>query len=188
MRSIVLCVAITLLTACSPSTTYTPSAPAALTTPSGSLASRPATATGALAPNATLRRVVDGDTVIVDIGEQRETVRLIGIDTPETVKPNAPVDCFGPEASARTKDLLPPGTALHLERDIEARDVYGRLLAYVYRSDDGDFINLRLAEEGFATVLTFEPNTAHRSDFVAAATRAERDDLGLWSACSTSAR
>src|SRR5215212_5435625 len=84
----------------------TPNAPAAATTPT------------AVEANARLVRVVDGDTVVVDIDGQHETVRLIGIDTPETVKPDSPVECFGPEASAFTKHLLPTGTALRLVRDV----------------------------------------------------------------------
>ena len=73
-----------------------------------------------------------------------ERVRLIGIDTPETVDPRKPVQCFGKEASDHTKALLPAGTAVRLERDAEARDRYDRLLAYVYRASDGLFVNLEL--------------------------------------------
>jgi micrococcal nuclease len=134
--------------------------------------------------NATVSRVVDGDTVVVDIGGTSETLRLIGIDTPETVKPNAPVECFGPEASAHTKHLLPKGTLVRLERDVEARDDYGRLLVYVYLASDGTFVNLQLVQQGFATLLTFPPNLAHTDDFVAAARTAQQADLGLWAGCS----
>jgi micrococcal nuclease len=134
--------------------------------------------------NAVLVRVVDGDTVVVDIGGDRETLRLIGIDTPETVKPNSPVECFGPQASAFTKRFLPVGTPLRLERDVEARDDYGRLLVYVYLAADGTFVNLELVRQGYATLLTFPPNVAHVDDFVAAAQTAQQADLGLWSACS----
>ena len=77
-------------------------------------------------PNATVVRVVDGDTILAEIGGSRERVRLIGVDTPETVKPNAPVDCFGKEASNRTKQLLPEGTPVRLVLDAEERDRYGR--------------------------------------------------------------
>lgn len=135
-------------------------------------------------PNATLVRVVDGDTIQVDLTGRTEKVRLIGIDTPETVKPNSPVECFGPEASAFTKSLLPEGTPLLLERDVEARDDYDRLLAYVYRADDGLFVNLEIVARGYANLLTFPPNTAHVDDFVAAARAAEAGDLGLWGGCS----
>lgn len=177
MRSVVLCVAVTLLAACRGDAAPPPS-------------SAPPSGTGGVAPpttsieaNATVERVVDGDTIVVDIDGHRETVRLIGINTPETVKPNSPVECYGPEASKRTKELLPPGTPVRLERDIEARDVYGRLLAYVQRATDGMFVNLELVEEGDAVLLTFPPNTAHTDAFVAAAGAAERAGVGLWSAC-----
>src|SRR5437879_2174432 len=90
--------------------------------------------------NGIVIRVVDGDTIVVALPRKHnESVRLIGIDTPESVKPNTSVQCFALEASARTKALLPPHTPVRLVRDAEARDRYGRLLAYVYRSTDGLF-------------------------------------------------
>jgi micrococcal nuclease len=128
-------------------------------------------------------RVVDGDTIVVSIGGLEESVRLLGIDTPESVDPRSPVECFGKEASAHTQGLLPPGTDVTLVRDVEARDRYSRLLAYVYRAGDGAFINLELVREGYADVLTFAPNVAHAGDFTAAATQARDEGLGLWSAC-----
>jgi endonuclease YncB( thermonuclease family) len=137
----------------------------------------------ALVPNATVVRVVDGDTVRARVDGREETIRLIGIDTPETVKPNTPVQCFGEEASRQTKSLLPARTAVRLERDAEARDDYGRLLAYVYRAGDGLFVNLSLAREGYAVPLTIPPNVAHAREFVAAAADARRDGRGLWAAC-----
>ena len=143
------------------------------------------TASTVVPMNATVDRVVDGDTVVVDIDGRVETIRLIGIDTPETVKPDSPVECFGPEASAATKALLPEGTPLRLERDLEARDDYGRLLVYVTRAEDGMFVNLELVRNGFATLLTFPPNTAHVDDFVEAAESAREQGLGLWSGCSS---
>jgi micrococcal nuclease len=141
---------------------------------------------GAGAPTAggaTVTRVVDGDTVAVRIAGRTEKVRLIGIDTPESVKPNTPVQCFAREASARTKALLPSGTAVRLERDVEQRDRYGRLLAYVYRASDGLFVNLTLAREGYAVPYTFPPNVAHARDFVAAADTARTQARGLWRSC-----
>ena len=136
-----------------------------------------------VASNATVVRVVDGDKIVVDVDGRDETVRLIGIDTPETVKPNSPVECFGPEASAATKALLPAGAPIRLERDVEARDDYDRLLAYVFLAADGTFVNLRLVRQGFAALLTFPPNVAHVDEFVDAAEAARADGLGLWSAC-----
>ena len=142
-----------------------------------------ATAPGALEPNATLVKVVDGDTIDVTINGTKERVRLIGIDTPETKKPNTPVECFGPEASAFTTSLLPEGTLLHLERDVEARDKYDRLLAYAYLTD-GTFVNLEIVRQGYASVLTIPPNVAHADEFVQAARAAEAADAGLWGGCS----
>ncbi|MCU1395138.1 MAG: putative nuclease [Ilumatobacteraceae bacterium] len=137
-----------------------------------------------LRPNATVVRVIDGDTIDARIRGATERVRLIGIDTPETKKPNTPVQCYGPEASDYTKHALPPGTAILIVRDVEPRDIYGRLLGYVYRTGDGLFVNLELAVEGYARPLTIRPNDAHAPEFVAAASAAEAADVGLWGACS----
>lgn len=139
---------------------------------------------GGDAARATVSHVVDGDTVDLRFGEGTERVRLLGIDTPETVKPNTPVQCFGPEASARTKSLLAPGTGVRVARDAEARDRYGRLLLYIYRSTDGLFVNEALVAEGFARTLSIAPNTAHASELSAAAASAERAGRGLWSRCA----
>ena len=134
--------------------------------------------------NATVVRVVDGDTIDADFAGTTERVRLIGIDTPETKKPDSPVECFGPEASARTAELLPPDTPIRVERDAEARDDYDRLLGYVYRSSDGLFVNLDLAVGGFARPLTIEPNSTFADRFVAAARTAQAHGTGLWGSCS----
>ena len=131
----------------------------------------------------TVVRVVDGDTIVARLPSGDEHVRLIGIDTPESVDPRRPVECFGVEASNRTKALLPPGTVVRLERDVESRDRFGRLLAYVHRVEDGTFVNLTLAREGYAQPLTIPPNVAHTADVVAAAAEARRAGLGLWGAC-----
>jgi micrococcal nuclease len=132
--------------------------------------------------DAVVERVVDGDTIDVDIGGHEERVRLIGIDTPETKDEDAPVQCYGPEASALTELLLPHGTAVRLERDVEARDDYGRLLAYVHRAD-GLFVNLELARQGAATVLSIRPNTAYAGVIAGAVDEARRAGRGLWGAC-----
>ena len=137
---------------------------------------------------ATVGHVVDGDTVDLDFGGGRtERARLLGVDTPETVKPNTPVECFGPEASARTKQLLAPGTAVLVQRDAEARDRYGRLLVYVWRQSDGRFVNASLVVEGYARTLSITPNTAHRVDLSAAAAEARSAGSGLWAACPPTA-
>lgn len=134
---------------------------------------------------ATVTKVVDGDTVDVRIAGNDEVIRLIGVDTPETVKPNSPVECFGPEASARTKALLPPGTEVLLLGDEERRDVYGRLLAYVFRADDGTFVNLTLVQEGMGDVLVIAPNDAFAGAFRAAAAAARSARVGQWGGCPT---
>jgi micrococcal nuclease len=132
--------------------------------------------------NATVVRVVDGDTIDVTVNGAHERVRLIGIDTPETVKPNTPVQCYGPEASEHTKELLAPGTPVYLERDLVARDDYGRLLAYVFRTD-GVFVNRDLIDNGFARPLEIKPNLAYHVAFEQGAHGAEAAGLGLWSHC-----
>jgi micrococcal nuclease len=134
---------------------------------------------------ATVVEVIDGDTLVVDIAGADVHVRLIGIDTPETVAPDRPDECFGAEASQRLADLAPPGTALRLERDVEARDQYDRLLAYAYRARDGMFLNLAQVTGGFAEPLAYPPNTAHRADFERAARRARVAGAGLWAACGS---
>lgn len=128
--------------------------------------------------------VVDGDTVDLRLPDgSTGRVRLLGIDTPETVKPNTPVQCYGPEASARTKALLPQGTGVLVQRDAEARDRYGRLLAYLWRGDDGLFINASLVTDGYARTLSIDPNTAHRPDLSRAQSLARQAGAGLWGAC-----
>ncbi|MBA3653717.1 MAG: thermonuclease family protein [Actinobacteria bacterium] len=132
---------------------------------------------------AVVTKVIDGDTLAVKIGGGTEHVRLIGIDTPETHKPNTPVECFGVEATKALTRLVPTGTPLRLERDAELRDRYGRLLAYVYRAKDGLFVNLEMVKTGFAAAYTYPPNVAHTTDIVAAAGQARDAGRGLWSAC-----
>jgi micrococcal nuclease len=135
------------------------------------------------AGEATVVRVVDGDTIVVRLAGGEEHVRLLGIDTPESVDPRSPVECFGEEASRRAQELLPAGSTVRLERDVEARDRYDRLLAYVHRADDELFVNLAMVEEGYATVLTYPPNVTHAGAFDAAAADARRSGRGLWGAC-----
>jgi micrococcal nuclease len=127
--------------------------------------------------------VVDGDTVDVALGGRTERVRLLGIDTPETVDPDRPVGCFGPEASARTAELLPDGTEVQLQRDVEGRDHFGRLLAYVFRADDDTFVNEVLVAEGYAEVLVIEPNGAYAARLREAESSARSAGAGLWGSC-----
>jgi micrococcal nuclease len=143
----------------------------------------PDPAPGASAATPVVRKVVDGDTIVVRVHGTDEKVRLLGIDTPETKDPRKPVQCFGKEASAHTAELLPVGTEVRLVRDVEERDRYDRLLAYVYRATDGLFVNLELARGGFADLLTYPPNVAHTADFQGAVAEARREQRGLWQAC-----
>ncbi len=136
-----------------------------------------------LAPNATVDRVVDGDTIVADINGTRERVRLLGIDTPESVAETRPDQCYGVEASDYLKALLPKGTEITLIRDQEARDQYDRLLAYVVRSDDQLFVNLDLLQQGYAGVLIYSPNDHYEALFTEAENAAIRGDVGLWGVC-----
>ncbi len=132
--------------------------------------------------DARVTRVVDGDTIEVVLGGRKERVRLIGIDTPETKDPRRPVECFGKEAARRTAQLV-GGEWVRLSFDVEVRDKYGRLLAYVYRLRDGLFLNLALVREGFALVYTVPPNLAHQEEFLQAQRRAREEGRGLWRSC-----
>lgn len=133
--------------------------------------------------SAVVDRVVDGDTIIVAIGDHTETVRLLGIDTPEKAGGPRPAECFGSEASAYAQELLPAGTAVLLSRDQETRDQYSRLLAFVHRADDGLFVNLAMLEGGYAVPLFFSPNTSLEEPFTSAANAARRNWVGLWPTC-----
>jgi micrococcal nuclease len=134
--------------------------------------------------SARLERVIDGDTIVAQVDGREERVRYIGMDTPETVKPNTPVQCFGPQAHALNARLLgAAGAALTLRFDQELRDRYGRLLAYVYRAQDGLFVNARLVDAGAARTLTIAPNTAHEPQLADLQQAARASDRGLWAAC-----
>lgn len=128
---------------------------------------------------------VDGDTVDVRIDGVEERVRLIGMDTPESVAEDRPVECFGPEAKDRLAELLPAGTEVRLERDVEARDRYGRLLAYVFRAEDDLHANRALVVEGFAEARRYPPNVARQAELDAAEAEARADQRGLWPACGS---
>ena len=132
---------------------------------------------------ARVKTVVDGDTIEVSIGGHTETVRLIGIDTPETKHPTKPIECWGPEASAFTHSLLPPRTEVVLVRDEHARDKYGRLLVYLYRRFDMLFVNRELVRGGWARTLSIPPNTTYETVFERDLKTAREQLLGLWSRC-----
>jgi micrococcal nuclease len=132
--------------------------------------------------------VVDGDTIDVEMpGGGEETVRYIGIDTPETVKPDNPVECGGPKAHAVNERLV-GGKTVTLRFDAERRDIYERLLAYVYlpRAGPGGrplFVNAELVRLGLARTLTIEPNDSFAELFARLAARAGALGRGLWGHC-----
>jgi micrococcal nuclease len=127
-------------------------------------------------------RVVDGDTVRVALGGREEPVRYIGIDTPETHRPDTPVQCYARRA-ARENARLVAGERVRLVTDVERRDRFGRLLAYVYRARDGHFVNAALVRGGFARTLTIEPNVRFAARFARLAAEARLAGRGLWGAC-----
>ena len=127
-------------------------------------------------------RVVDGDTIEARIGNRTEDVRYIGVDTPETVKPDTPVQCFGPRASTFNHHLV-ERRRVRLDFGVERRDIYGRLLAYVHLGDR--FVNAMLVRRGLARSLTIPPNDRFAPLFRRLELRAARTGKGLWGACST---
>jgi len=144
-------------------------------------AQQPVTLTG------TVDRVVDGDTVNIVARGFQTTIRLIGIDTPETKRPGYPVQCGGPQASAETARLLPVGRAVRVVSDPsqDARDKYNRFLGYIYAGGSGarGSINYRLVSAGFAKAyiyggVPFQYATA----FLAAESSAKRRHIGIWGA------
>jgi micrococcal nuclease len=135
----------------------------------------------ASAPRVRVLEAIDGDTIRVELPDGRpDTVRLLGIDTPETHHPTKGVECFGPEAAAYTARRL-TGEVVQLEFDVERRDLYGRRLAYVivegHRFDD------ELLRRGFARLLVIDPNRAHARDLLRAELAARHARRGLWGSC-----
>jgi micrococcal nuclease len=125
--------------------------------------------------------VLDGDTIVVERARTRVTVRLLGIDAPETHHPTKPVQCYGPEAAAYSRRRL-LGRTVRLEDDVETHDIYGRRLAYVYlgreRFED------ELLRLGYARLLVLDPNRAHARTMLGLELAAKRAGTGLWSECS----
>jgi micrococcal nuclease len=127
-------------------------------------------------------KVVDGDTIHVALRDGREKVRYIGVDTPETQHPAKGVECYGPAASAYNRRLV-AGRRVRLVVDVERRDRYGRLLAYVVRAGDGLQVNAQLARDGYARPLSIPPNTRFAARFARLAAEARSAGRGLWAAC-----
>ena len=160
--------------------------------PSPPTTSPSATATATVTPNpdvaigltpARVTRVVDGDTIEVEIGGVEYDVRYIGIDTPETVHPSKPVGCFGPEASARNKELV-QGKTVGLEKDVSETDRFGRLLRYVWVGEE--MVNAALVRDGYAQSSTYPPDVKHQQMFLDLQRQAREAGRGLWGAVCTS--
>jgi len=129
-------------------------------------------------------QVLEGDTIVVRrAGGSDETIRLLGVDTPETHHPRKPVQCYGPEASAYTARRL-FGQVVRLEDDVERHDVYGRRLAYVYLH--GANFEEELLRKGYARLLVIEPNHAHARAMLDDELNARAKGVGLWDACEGS--
>jgi micrococcal nuclease len=127
-----------------------------------------------------VERVVDGDTILVRQGSAVLTVRLLGVDTPETRKPGSPIECFGPEASAFTEAAL-GGQLVRLEAGAETVDRYGRRLAWVWRAEE--LVNLTLVREGMARVYRPEAPLRYEALLDQAEDQARTARTGLWGAC-----
>lgn len=143
----------------------------------------PAGPTAAGLALAQVTRVVDGDTIDVLLDGSEQRVRYIGIDTPETVDPRRPVECFGREASERNHQLV-EGRTVGLERDVSETDQFGRLLRYVWL--EGEMVNATLVAEGYAAAATFPPDVKYADTFAALEEEARAAGRGLWGdACRT---
>jgi endonuclease YncB( thermonuclease family) len=142
---------------------------------------------------ASVIRVVAGDTVRVDLAGRAETLRLIGVDTPETVDPRGPVECVGRAAADFVRELLEPGSAVWLETDVSDADRYGRLLRYVWvenpdgeleregaEDDDLVLVNLLLVADGVAIATPSPPDLRHQDALDAAERQARAARRGLW--------
>jgi micrococcal nuclease len=185
-------IALLLLAACGSETPSTLTATAGMTPtarPPATASPMPLTAepTAASSPRAgrTLAqvvRVIDGDTTVVATGGLEYRVRYIGIDTPETVDPRKPVECYGREASQRNRELV-EGETVELEKDVSETDQYDRLLRYVWV--DGEMVNAILVSEGYAVVVTYPPDVKYQELFLELQRQARAEGQGLWSACLT---
>jgi micrococcal nuclease len=131
-----------------------------------------------------VERIVDGDTVKVRLPDRRRalTVRYIGVDTPESVKPGEPVQCYAKQASNFNERLV-TGRRVRLRIGRERTDRYGRTLAYVYLLDGGRFVNAELIRRGYARTIEFPPNTDFADRFDRLERRAREQRRGLWRAC-----
>ena len=127
---------------------------------------------------------VDGDTIAVNMNGNIETIRFIGVDTPETHKPNTPVQCYGPDAAAFTKAQISQFGKVRLQADPldTNRDVYGRLLRYIYLPD-GTLLDEKLIQQGYGFAYLDFPFTK-KAQFAADEKAAQAAKTGLWGVCS----
>jgi micrococcal nuclease len=126
-----------------------------------------------------IKKFVDGDTFWVDDGSEKGLkIRLIGVNTPETVHPQKPVEFYGIEAANYIKEIL-DGKKVRLEFDVAEKDKYGRTLAYVFLKD-GTFINAELLKNGYGSVMTIPPNVKYAEYFVELEREARENNRGLW--------
>lgn len=124
-------------------------------------------------------KVVDGDTFWVDDGSEKGLkIRLIGVNTPETVHPQKPVEYYGREASDYAKSVL-TGNKVKLKFDVSRVDRYGRTLAYVYLKD-GTFLNEDLIKKGYGQAMTVPPNVKYSKKFIELERKARKGNIGLW--------
>jgi len=137
-------------------------------------------------------KIVDGDTLTINYKGSRESIRLIGIDTPESIggkkarrdarkshKDMSEILSSGKAAAEYTKKTVSPGDVISVEFDVEKRDRYGRLLGYVFLKD-GRMLNEEIIKNGYASVLTIPPNVKYQQRFVEAYRYARKNNLGLW--------
>jgi endonuclease YncB( thermonuclease family) len=186
LAALAISLAVTLVAGCSSLAFAPPSPQPPATASSPGVATSPAVPANGLAPSGRLEearvvRVVDGDTLIIDRGRGSERLRYIGVDAPESVKPDTPVEFMGREASAANRALV-SGGSVWLEADVSDRDRFDRLLRYVWTRDGDEwaFVNLELVREGYAQASTFPPDVRWR-DVFRHAERAARDaGVGLW--------
>ncbi len=132
---------------------------------------------------ATVTTVIDGDTIEVEMAGRRHRVRLLGVDSPESVHPELPEQCYGKEATEGLSRQLPPGSEIIIERDVELYDRYQRLLLYVYRRHDGLFVNRWLVEQGLAEAVFYPPNLHFRPEIQQSRQQARAERRGLWGHC-----
>ncbi|HEU0163916.1 MAG TPA: thermonuclease family protein [Thermomicrobiales bacterium] len=136
-----------------------------------------------------VHKVVDGDTVQLTYpnDDYYYVTRIIGINAPESVKPNSPVECFGPQASDRLKELLPIGSVVYVSRDVSDEDQYGRRLRNVWirDADSGEafLVSEILVRGGYADAREYRPDDEYDDELAAAERDAKQDDAGMWGTC-----